>query len=119
MELTPADHTAELRRLSGLLDKALAYLSTKAAEWASAENELRRAQATQYAIAKHHEKTEAARRQYVTDHTLDEAQAADMAEAMKNAATLAVKARIAQLSAGQSVGNVLKEEMRMSGRYAG
>ena len=115
-ELTPADHTAELLRLSGLLDKALSYLSKKAAEWAKAEDALRRAEAVQYAHA-HDLKSEAAKERYVKDNTLDEASAVDMAEAMKNAATLAVKARIAQLSAGQSVGNVLKEEMKMSGRY--
>lgn len=115
-ELTPADHTAELLRLSGLLDKALAYLSAKAAEWAKAEDALRRAEAVQYAIGAQELSSEAARERFVKNNTLDEAAAVDSAEAMKNAATLAVKARIAQLSAGQSVGNVLKEEMRMAGR---
>lgn len=118
MDLTPADHTKELLRLSRSLDTALDDLSSRSVEWARAKDTLRRAEARQYAVAKSEERTEAARSRYVTDHTLDEAFAADMADALKNSAAKAVQARIAQLSAGQTIGSGLRAEMNMAGRYS-
>ncbi len=90
----------EMRRLSGLLDDALAYLRRVSAEWAESEDVYRmaRGRAVLEAVG-----TVDQRRAQADMATSQQRRKAHLDDAMKQAALEAVRSRRAQISALQSI----------------
>lgn len=115
---TIADLNRELLDYSHKLDEALDELAKQSRTWATAKRDQLKAEARAYAAAKAEGiDTEAGRSRVVRDRTIDERFAADMADALKESAALAVRARMTQISARQSVGSGTRTEMQMAGRF--
>lgn len=114
---TPAQVNAALLDYSRKLDEALDELSKQSRSWAEAKRDQLKAEAAAYAQAKAEGvDKETGRQRVVRDRTIEERFRADMAEALKESAALAVRARMVQISARQSIGSVTKTEMQMAGR---
>jgi hypothetical protein len=113
--ITPKNLTQELLRLSRLLDEAHDELIKQSHEWAVRENEYRLAKASAHLASSG---TVDERRAYCDKATSQERLAAHLAEGLKVAALEAVRSRRAQLSALQSVGNAVRSEIEMAGRYS-
>lgn len=105
--MTPAEAGAEMRRLSDLLDSGLRMLREQAKEYAEAEDAYRMAAATVYLTT---EGTVAERKARTDLATSKERQRAHLADGMRSAATEAVRARRAQISALQSLLNAHRAE---------
>lgn len=110
-ELTPEEITAELLRLSRLLDERQEELVRFAREWAHAERDYRLARATAY---KSSSGTVAERQAAVDAATIDQMHRAHESDALRQAALEAVRNARAQLSAVQSIANAVREEMKLS-----
>ena len=109
-----ADYLDEMKRLSTLLDDALAYLRRQTVELADAENAYRKARAEAWlgvpdATAKQKE-------DHVNAVTADERTRRDLAEGMRQGALEAVRSRRTQISALQSLLNADRAEFEL-GRY--
>lgn len=97
----------EMRRLSQLLDDALAYLRSQIQEYAESEDAYRLARAKAFIASNG---TVQARESQVDLATSEQRKRAHLAEGMKQAALEAVRARRAQLSAVQTLVNAHREE---------
>jgi hypothetical protein len=91
----------EMQRLSGLLDKALTALRNQAHEYASKEQEYRKAKAAAWLTVA--QGTVPEREAAVNAATADERYQRDLADGMRQAALEAVRSRRTQISALQSL----------------
>jgi hypothetical protein len=108
MDFTLTEATTEMLRLSRAIDDGVDYSKRAAVDLAGAENEYRKAKAQAWVTCPRDEPGErewtAARREaWVDGQVADERKARDLAEAMRDAAREAVRARQAQLSAWQTL----------------
>lgn len=116
---TLTDATTEMLRLSRLIDAGIDYSKQHAVELATAENEYRKARAVAWVECPQDDPGErqwtAARREgWVDAQTADERKARDLAEAMRDAAREAVRARQAQLSAWQTLVRAHQSETELA-----
>ena len=109
MSQSLSEYCAEIDRLSGQVEKSLRHLFDKVQEYAEADNEYRKAKATAYLSASG---TVQERQAHVDKACEQERFRAHRAEAYWRASQIAVKARLAQLSAAQSKVNALRQEMK-------
>jgi hypothetical protein len=110
--MTASELAEEMRRLSELLDQALAYLKATSRDWAVKEDTYRMTKAK--AFLNGDATTVSDREAQSILATSTERQEAHEAEAMMKAALEAVRSRRAQLSAVQTLMNVVKSEMDMN-----
>jgi leucyl aminopeptidase (aminopeptidase T) len=106
-----AEMTAEMIRLSRLLDDGIKAMTQYAREYADAEDAYRMARAREHAKT---EGTVDERRAAVDLATSKERRSAHYAEAMKQAAVEAVRARRAQLSAWQTLASAHRAEAELA-----
>lgn len=106
--LVSTDLAAEMRRLSGLLDKGLTALVGKASELAQAEHDYRLDVAKAWSQAP--EGTVPEREAWVNAATAPLRRQRDEAEHLNRAALEAVRSRRTQISALQSLMNAHREE---------
>jgi hypothetical protein len=116
---TLAEATTEMLRLSRLIDDGIDYSKRAAVELAGAENTYRKAKAEGWVLCPRDAEGErqwtAARREaWVNGATADERKARDLAEAMRDAAREAVRARQAQLSAWQTLVRAHQSETELA-----
>lgn len=104
--------TAELLRLSKLLDDALSYLRRSTAEYADAEHAYRQGKARAWLDQR--EGTVPEREAWVNGLTADLRRKRDLAEGMRQAALEAVRSRRAQLSALQTIAGAAREEAMLA-----
>lgn len=98
----------EGRRLSELLDAALAFLKEQIKAAAEAERDYRKAKAMSWVEAP--DGTAAAKEAWVNGRTADLRYARDVAAGMERASHQAIRSRLAQISLLQSVANAYKAE---------
>lgn len=117
--MTPAEIADEMRRLSANIDKGIAELREQSIALAEAEHVYRKMKATKWAEcpvdepgikAGEREWTAARREAWVNAETADLRRVRDMAEAMRQAALEAVRARRTQISALQTMANAHASE---------
>lgn len=101
--MTPAEMAQEGRRLSYLLDGALAFLKEQIKAAAEAERDYRKAKAEAWVQAP--EGTAAAKEAHVNGVTADLRYKRDIAVGMEKASHQAIRSRMAQISLLQSVAN--------------
>ncbi len=123
MPLNVAEATAEMRRLSGLLDGGLDVLRKAGIDLANLEAAYRRAKAEAWLTTPREDedgKTILAkeREAEVDSVTAEYRKARDIAEAMRLAALESIRSRRAQLSAWQTLVSADKEEAAMSRQYS-
>jgi hypothetical protein len=116
---TLGEATTEMLRLSRLIDDGIDYSKRAAVELAKAENGYRKAKAQSWVTCPkddpgEREWTAARREAWVNGQTADERQARDLAEAMRDAAREAVRARQAQLSAWQTLVRAHQSETELA-----
>lgn len=109
-----ADYAAEFRRMSDLLDDALAYLRRQTVELADAENAYRKARAQAWVGVP--DATAKQKEDHVNAATADDRHRRDLAEGMRQGALEAVRSRRTQISALQSLLNAERAEFEL-GRY--
>lgn len=109
--MNPVELATELRRLSDLLDQALAYLKEQTFEYANAEDAYRLAKAKALLNA---EGTVSEKEAHSVLATSEERRRAHLAEGMRQAALEAVRSRRAQLSAIQTLINAFKQELEFA-----
>lgn len=105
--MTPNDAAEEMRRLSQLLDDALAYLRSQTVEYAHAEDAYRMSRGRAYLEA---EGTVDERKAQADLATSPQRQRAHLADGMRQAALEAVRSRRGQISALQSLLNAHRAE---------
>ena len=112
--MNPAEAATEMRRLSRLIDAGIEAMREQSVALAQAENAYRKAKAEAWVRcpnddpgtkAGEREWTAARREAWVNGQTADLRQQRDLADAMRQAALEAVRARRAQLSAWQTLVN--------------
>jgi hypothetical protein len=106
--MTPADMSAEVQRLVGLIDDGIAVMRKQSVALAEAEMVYRKAKAVAWVECPTDEEgkrewTAGRREAWVNAQTAELRRDRDLAEAMRQAALEAVRARRAQLSALQSL----------------
>lgn len=106
--MTPQEMAAEGRRLSDLLDGALAFLKEQIKAAAEAERDYRKAKAQAWVTAP--DGTAAAKEAWVTGHTADLRYKRDIAAGMERASHQAIRSRLAQISLLQSVAKAYQAE---------
>lgn len=104
--------TAELLRLSALLDDALGYLRRSTVEYAEAEHAYREAKARAWIEVP--PGTVAEREARINGATAGLRKTRDLADGMRHAAIEAVRSRRAQLSAIQTLSNAHREEAALA-----
>lgn len=105
--MNPNEVADEMRRMSGLLDKAITAVREQSVEYADAENQYRMAHAKAYLA---YEGPAHARKAAADLATGDERYRAHLADGMRQAALEAVRSRRAQISALQSLLSAHREE---------
>ena len=110
--MTLDELTVEARRLSDLLDKGVKALHDASVQVAHAEFDYRKGQATAWLEAP--EGTAQARQAWVDGTCAELRLERDLAEAGRNTANQAIRARTAQLSAVQSLLATLKAEVGLA-----
>lgn len=108
------DYAAEMNRLSGLLDDALAYMRRQTVELANAEETYRQDKAAAWLRVDREGTTAAEREAIVNGVTAEARKARDLAEGMRQAALEAVRSRRTQISALQSLLNADRAEAEIS-----
>jgi hypothetical protein len=106
--VTPQEMSQEGRRLSELLDGALAFLKEQIRAAAEAERDYRQAKARAWVEAP--DGTAGAKEAWVNGHTADLRYKRDIAAGMERASHQAIRSRLAQISLLQSVANAHKAE---------
>lgn len=101
--MTPAEMSQEGRRLSQLLDGALAFLKEQIKAAAEAERDYRKAKAEAWVQAP--DGTAASKEAWVNGKTADLRYQRDIAAGMEKASHQAIRSRMAQISLLQSVAN--------------
>lgn len=121
--MTPQEMGAEVERLVSLIDDGIAVMRKQSIALAQAEHDYRKAKAQAWVLcptddagtkAGEREWTAARREAWVNGDTAELRQARDLAEAMRQAALEAVRARRAQLSALQTLLNAHAAEANMA-----
>ena len=107
-----ADLVVEMRRLSRLIDGGIEMMRDQAQRAAQAERDYRKAVAVGWLEAP--EGTVGAREAWVRGETADLRYARDLAEGMKRAADVAVRARTTQVSAWQTAVNAEQAAMKFA-----
>lgn len=100
----------EMRRLSGLLDKAISVLRDASSEHAECEHSYRLARGSAWAITAGKGMVVPEREAEVDSMTADARRARDLAQALERSALEAIRARRQQLSALQSLMAASREE---------
>lgn len=106
-----SEYMDEMRRLSTLLDDALAFLRRQCVEFAEADDAYRMVKATVYLASSG---TVAERQSHVDLASSDQRKRAHLAEGMKQAGLEAVRSRRAQISALQSLLSAEREETSLA-----
>lgn len=109
--MTPDELTAEMLRLSKLIDASLDYLKVVTHEYAVSEDAYRMARAEALLRA---DGTVAEKEAHADLATSKQRQAARLSDGMRVAALEAIRSRRAQLSALQTVANSAKAEMDLA-----
>lgn len=112
--ITPAQLNQDMLELSRLLDQHHDELVRAAHEYSEREDLYRLAKATAFLAATG---TVADRQAHADKATSSERRAAHLAEQLMKAAFARVRSTQAQLSARQSVAQMVKSEMQMAGRF--
>lgn len=99
--MTPAEMAKEGRRLSELLDGALAFLKEQIKAAAEAERDYRKAKAQAWVQSP--DGTAAAKEAWVNGHVADLRYKRDIATGMEKASHQAIRSRMAQISLLQSI----------------
>ena len=109
--MSTAELTAEMVRLSKLLDDALDYLKRATREWAEAEDAYRCAHARVFLMT---DGPQGDKKATADAHTSEQRRRAHLADGMRQAALEAVRSRRAQLSALQTIANAIRAEIDMA-----
>lgn len=110
-DVTPNELVEETLRLSKLLDAALAYELKKAREWAELDTEYRKAHATAWL---NHDGPQGDKKARADLDCADEMYRAHLADGEHRASIEAVRSRRAQISAMQSLMNVIRAEAELA-----
>lgn len=112
--MTPGEMTERMQELSRKGDDALAFLSLKVKEAATAEAKYRRAKAEAWVLVRDKEDVQLAaeRQAWVEAHTADLRKDRDIADGLRQAALEAIRWRRGQLSSLQTTTNAFIEEAK-------
>ena len=106
--MNSAEMAVEARRLTRLLDGALAFLKEQVKASAAAERDYRKAKSEAWLRVP--DGTAAQKEAWVDAHTADLRYQRDLAAGMEKASHQAIRARLAEMSLLQSVANAYKAE---------